>query len=241
VTRRLTTAPGSWAIASARTARPNARGKCYGRSCGSGIGTTKGNIPTFAPAAPGTEFAVCLGDTHCPNSVPGRERLRWNRLTHRGGSRRCMHAGSISRLMGRSSVRPGPMRPAIRRGGGSAIVSKPVPTRNTRVSTCVRHSDACASTRTGDLAPLCPSVVPCAVVCPHGVSSYAKYSISPPMHVAMPIATSDKALSVNFLELDFARLLAPLARRAASLLCQAAPAASRSGFVQPRRPRRRTS
>ena len=78
-TRRLTTAPGSWAIASARTARPNARGRCCGRSCGSGIGPLKGNLRPLAPAAPATAFAVCCGDTHRPHSGPGRERPRWHR------------------------------------------------------------------------------------------------------------------------------------------------------------------
>src|SRR5262249_4319829 len=62
-----------------------------------------------------------------------------------------------------------------------------------------------------------------------------------PRLVSIHFSTSDNGFSVTFAGLDFARLLAPLTRRAAYLLYQAAPAAWRPGFVQPRRPRRRTS
>src|SRR4029450_10940338 len=48
--------------------------------------------------------------------------------------------------------------------------------------------------------------------------------------VTDPCLRSDKAHWVNFAGLDCARLRAPLARRAAYLLCQAVPAASRPRF-----------
>jgi hypothetical protein len=44
-----------------------------------------------------------------------------------------------------------------------------------------------------------PRVFPGAVVCPHGLSSCAKYRIAPPLHVAMPISISDKPCYVNLI------------------------------------------
>jgi hypothetical protein len=50
--------------------------------------------------------------------------------------------------------------------------------------------------------------------------------------VAAPCATSDKRLSVNFVGLDFAGLVALWSRNPAYLLRPTAPGTSRPGFVE---------